>query len=522
MVQAGRSVLIATKPLHRQQGSHSCPQTADQPNQMSRHASLLGRGAFQMIGYTTKMAQAKTTTSCSAATATALRRNQISRLAQGQDYKLRPSEEGVVVFYCSAGEEKELRLWCLRQWIEMALDFQIPPLRVYDKVKKQFNLKLWTALVLQCISPVSANSTFVNDTRYHRNANTDDYAKRGISELPEAIHPTYTGNFRIVMVVRTKILCNPRNGCAREFMEPWVGRLGTRVELRQNKKLMAKVIRTQHNGYKVAYTWVRLCTRGMRILYLSLRPTILRKGLQRRDGHNLKTDQPQAKQTDASKQPGLDLSRLVLGVLFKNLRHDHLDRTKGYDKNCESEFANNGKMMRLLRCHRQRCFFLATRHCHTDVQVDSMIGSSKIKGIPPSSQINPNADKTDGDTSQIAYFKESTTSILPKSYVKPIHSTPSIIHSNVLPRSYTKIAPTELETSDLILQEKDSKEVDTASQREQLLRAALPFDEVPGPKILKMAAKAYSYLPLVGTHVTTAAMMYFLNMIGKYKHNHSL
>ena len=80
--------------------------------------------------------------------------------------------------------------------------------------------------------------------------------------------------------------------------------------------------------------------------------------------------------------------------------------------------------------------------------------------------------------------------------------------------SYAHIASNEMETSDVLTQNQVSKTLLPDVFNE--LEMALPFDEVPGPKILKLAAQLFSYVPLLGTHVTTAAMMYFINMLGKY------
>ncbi|CAG2063602.1 unnamed protein product, partial [Timema podura] len=56
--------------------------------------------------------------------------------------------------------------------------------------------------------------------------------------------------------------------------------------------------------------------------------------------------------------------------------------------------------------------------------------------------------------------------------------------------------------------------VDIFKEQQDKLKLALPFDEVPGPQILKILAKIWKYIPLVGTQITASAMVYFINMLG--------
>nr|CAD7407531.1 unnamed protein product [Timema poppensis] len=56
--------------------------------------------------------------------------------------------------------------------------------------------------------------------------------------------------------------------------------------------------------------------------------------------------------------------------------------------------------------------------------------------------------------------------------------------------------------------------VDIYKEQQDKLKLALPFDEVPGPRILKILAKIWKYIPLVGTQITASAMVYFINMLG--------
>ncbi|XP_068085700.1 probable cytochrome P450 301a1, mitochondrial [Anabrus simplex] len=61
----------------------------------------------------------------------------------------------------------------------------------------------------------------------------------------------------------------------------------------------------------------------------------------------------------------------------------------------------------------------------------------------------------------------------------------------------------------------DTKAVlDVSKDEDDKLKIAISFDEMPGPEILKIMARIWSYLPLVSTQFTAGAMSYFINMLG--------
>lgn len=59
----------------------------------------------------------------------------------------------------------------------------------------------------------------------------------------------------------------------------------------------------------------------------------------------------------------------------------------------------------------------------------------------------------------------------------------------------------------------------------EALRKSVPFDEMPGPLLLRHIAQAWRYLPVMGSQVTTGALQYLLNagkILGKFSSNHIL
>ena len=170
-------------------------------------------------------------------------------------------------------------------------------------------------------------------------------------------------------------------------------------------------------------------------------------------------------------------------------------------------------MLHLYLLRQQRCVLSLARFCQTQARgpvsplteiKESDLDKDLYEGNIKSTDVNSN------------YFKEKSTDESVKISAPANSSSSGTIPCPDSQLSYTHTASGKTQTSSLLTQSQIDKTVfSDISYKKQLLNLAVPFDEVPGPKILKLAAKVYSYLPLLSTHITSTAMNYFLKMLGE-------
>ncbi|XP_069680719.1 probable cytochrome P450 49a1 [Periplaneta americana] len=216
------------------------------------------------------------------------------------------------------------------------------------------------------------------------------------------------------------------------------------------------------------------------------------------------------------KYGGQETGKSVGESMAQSLRYGHLGSPSSYWISLRFYFTSLVDMSCLHGMGKHalaRLLFRRRFSSDRPISVESLIREKKTKNLPPAESTL----SVDSELGNEQGFERVTSDLLSNADVlasvdlqQSKVAFPNVMEDDmdVLPTNVTTLTPVQSVTVG------STAVIDVNRQQEQLLKLALPFDEVPGPNMLKFLAKLYSYLPLVGTQLTAGAMMYFLNMIG--------